>query len=69
MFFSDYGRYPRHKARIERVYMDGSGRMKLKLTKIVAPSSLTLDIVNKRLFWTDYRLDHIESCDYHGRFR
>ncbi|XP_069108702.1 low-density lipoprotein receptor-related protein 2-like isoform X5 [Argopecten irradians] len=69
MFFSDYGRYPRHEARIERAFMDGSSRMKLKLTKVVAPSSITVDIVNKRIFWTDYRLDYIESTDYYGKHR
>lgn len=69
MFFSDYGRKPRHKTRIERAYMDGSKRFLLVNTDIIAPTSITVDAVNKRIFWTDSRLDHIQTVDYGGRFR
>ena len=69
LFFSDYGHQPRHEARIERAYMNGSHRFTLPVTKLVAPSSITLDVVTQRLYWTDYRLDHIGCVDYNGKFR
>lgn len=69
LFFSDYGRKPRHKTRIERAYMDGSKRFLLVNKDIIAPTSITVDAVNKRIFWTDSRLDHIQTVDFSGRFR
>lgn len=69
MFFSDYGTEPRYEPRIERAFMNGSHRYTLPLTKMVAPSGITLDLVTKRVYWTDYRLDHIECVDYDGKYR
>lgn len=69
LFFSDYGRKPRHKTRIERAYMDGSKRFLLVNKDIIAPTSITVDAINKRIFWTDSRLDHIQTVDFSGRFR
>ncbi|XP_076088432.1 low-density lipoprotein receptor-related protein 2-like [Mytilus galloprovincialis] len=68
MFFSDYGSKPHHDARIERAFMNGSHRYTFPIKKVVAPSSITLDLVTKRLYWTDYRLDHIGCVDYDGKF-
>ena len=59
-----------HPPEIGKVNMDGSFRHYIiKNTKIVSPQSLTLDYVNKRLFWTDAHMDHIESIDYNGQYR
>ncbi|KAK3083345.1 hypothetical protein FSP39_020255 [Pinctada imbricata] len=69
LFFSDYGRKPRHDARIERTYMDGSQRMVLVKDGLLAPSSIVLDIINHDVFWTDNRLDYLQRVDYYGKFR
>jgi hypothetical protein len=44
MFYTDYGRKPRLLPRIVRAFMDGSAILDLKLGKILAPSSISLDI-------------------------
>ncbi|XP_076440226.1 low-density lipoprotein receptor-related protein 2-like [Babylonia areolata] len=70
LFFSDMGNSgPGNKPRIERAYMDGKHRVDLKLTKILSPRGLTVDPTNKRLFWVDSHLDHLETVDYNGMNR
>ncbi|KAL3854471.1 hypothetical protein ACJMK2_013739, partial [Sinanodonta woodiana] len=69
LFFSDYGNRPRYMPRIERAFMDGSHRYTLNIEKLMAPSSLALDIINKRVYWIDHKLDHIEVMDYWGQHR
>ena len=51
--------------------MTGKNFKKLVTSDISAPVSLTIDIVTKRIFWTDTHLKRIEYCDYNGtnRFR
>ncbi|RUS81825.1 hypothetical protein EGW08_010417, partial [Elysia chlorotica] len=70
MFFADRGQDgPTMQPRIERVYMDGSHRWNMNLTKILRPQALTVDPVNQRLFWVDSHLDHLETVDYNGMNR
>ncbi|ESO82183.1 hypothetical protein LOTGIDRAFT_170220 [Lottia gigantea] len=67
MFFVDVGRKSkRNSAKIERAFMDGSHRLDLKLNKLLLPVSITVDIINERIFWVDSHLDHIETVNYHG---
>lgn len=65
MFFTDYGSTPR----VERCDMDGQNRTKLVDTKIVFPHGITLDLVNRLVYWADAYLDYIEVVDYEGKNR
>lgn len=65
MFFTDYGSTPR----VERCDMDGQNRTKLVDSKIVFPHGITLDLVNRMVYWADAYLDYIEVVDYEGKNR
>ena len=65
VFFTDYG----HAPKVERCDMDGQNRTKLVDTKIVFPHGVTLDLVNKLVYWADAYLDYIEVVDYEGKNR
>ncbi|CAL1543756.1 unnamed protein product [Lymnaea stagnalis] len=70
LFFADRGlKGPMMKPRIERLFMDGSHRWDLGLNKILHPQGLALDLVNRRVYWVDSHLDHLESVDYNGQNR
>uniref|UniRef100_A0A2C9KAN0 EGF-like domain-containing protein n=1 Tax=Biomphalaria glabrata TaxID=6526 RepID=A0A2C9KAN0_BIOGL len=70
LFFADRGQKgPTMKPRIERVFMDGSHRWDLGLSKMLHPQGLTLDLVNQRVYWVDSQLDHLEGVDYNGQRR
>ena len=49
--------------------MDGQNRTKLVDSKIVFPHGITLDLVNKLVYWADAYLDYIEVVDYEGKNR
>lgn len=65
VFFTDYGSTPR----VERCDMDGQNRTKLVDSKIVFPHGITLDLVNRMVYWADAYLDYIEVVDYEGKNR
>lgn len=65
MFFTDYGQIPK----VERCDMDGQNRTKLVDSKIVFPHGITLDLVNRLVYWADAYLDYIEVVDYEGKNR
>ena len=65
VFFTDYGSTPR----VERCDMDGQNRTKLVDSKIVFPHGITLDLVNRLVYWADAYLDYIEVVDYEGKNR
>ncbi|XP_073976140.1 low-density lipoprotein receptor-related protein megalin isoform X3 [Rhodnius prolixus] len=65
LFWTDWGENPR----IERVGMDGTNRSTIISTKIYWPNGLTLDIVNRRVYFADSKLDFIDFCDYDGSGR
>ncbi|XP_035827354.1 low-density lipoprotein receptor-related protein 2 [Aplysia californica] len=70
LFFADRGhKGPYLKPRIERVFMDGSHRWNMGLTKILQPQAIALDTVNQRIFWVDSHLDHLDTVDYNGQNR
>lgn len=64
-FFTDYGQIPK----VERCDMDGQNRTKLVDSKIVFPHGITLDLVNRLVYWADAYLDYIEVVDYEGKNR
>uniref|UniRef100_A0A8C6XVP1 LDL receptor related protein 1B n=1 Tax=Naja naja TaxID=35670 RepID=A0A8C6XVP1_NAJNA len=64
-FFTDYG----NVAKIERCDMDGMNRTRIVISKIEQPTALTLDLVNKYVYWVDDYLDFIGVVDYQGHNR
>jgi len=49
--------------------MDGSNRLTLVSSDIKWPNGLTLDLVQRRVYWVDGKLNHIGSVDFDGRNR
>lgn len=49
--------------------MDGQNRTKLVDSKIVFPHGITLDLVNRLVYWADAYLDYVEVVDYEGKNR
>lgn len=49
--------------------MDSQNRTKLVDSKIVFPHGITLDLVNRLVYWADAYLDYIEVVDYEGKNR
>ena len=71
LFFTDAGNSGNklQPPKIERAFMDGTGRHVIVTEKLIEPIAITLDIVKKRVFWIDRKYDHLESCDYYGAKR
>jgi len=65
MYWSDWGK----DARIERAGLDGSHRQIIVHMNIKWPNGLTLDLVRRRLYWVDAKLNHISSVNYDGSER
>jgi len=65
LFWADRGRSPK----IERVHLDGSNRRVLVNETIFFTTGLTLDYLEKKVYWCDSRLDTIERMDYDGKNR
>ena len=55
LFYSDWG-----QAHIGRINLDGSNFMKIIGTDTAGPLGLTVDIITKRIFWIDRRLQRVE---------
>lgn len=49
--------------------MDGEYRHKIVFENLGWPNGLTTDKYEKRIYWTDAQLKHIESSDYNGNHR
>ena len=65
LFFTDW-RYP---AFIGRVNTDGKNFTKIISEDIGTPIGLSIDIVTKRIWWTDTHLKRIEFSNYDGQNR
>jgi sugar lactone lactonase YvrE len=65
MFWTDWGTEPK----IERAGMDGSHRQTIVSYEVKWPNGLTLDLVKKRVYWVDAKLNVISSCNYDGSER
>ena len=57
------------RPRLERAQLDGLGRKELVTTDIVYPQAVAVDLPNRKVFWVDAYLDHIQQCDYEGKRR
>nr|BAN20688.1 low-density lipoprotein receptor [Riptortus pedestris] len=65
MFWSDWGKTPR----IERAGLDGSHRITIVSYDVEWPNGLALDLVKRRLYWIDAKLDMVFSANYDGSGR
>ncbi|XP_045777367.1 low-density lipoprotein receptor isoform X7 [Maniola jurtina] len=65
MYWTDWGQVPK----IERAGMDGSHRQTIVSYDVKWPNGLTLDLVRKRVYWVDAKLNTISSCNYDGTAR
>ncbi|XP_037924736.1 very low-density lipoprotein receptor-like isoform X2 [Hermetia illucens] len=65
MYWSDWGATPK----IERAGMDGTHRQAIVTYDVKWPNGLTLDLVLKRVYWVDAKLNTISSCNYDGSQR
>ncbi|XP_015585106.1 very low-density lipoprotein receptor isoform X2 [Cephus cinctus] len=65
MFWTDWG----NDARIERAGMDGTHRSVIVGTEVKWPNGLTLDLIGKKVYWVDGKLNIIASCNYDGSGR
>ncbi|XP_021367233.1 low-density lipoprotein receptor-related protein 2-like [Mizuhopecten yessoensis] len=65
LFVADYGSI---SSSIDSVWMDGTNRKNLVTDsdELVAPTGLTLDYANKKVYWVDNYNDDIHSCDLDG---
>lgn len=71
LFYTDAGNWNNklQGPKIERAFMDGTGRHVIVSDKLLEPQALALDTIKKRIFWIDLKYDHLESCDYFGTRR
>lgn len=65
VFWSDWG----PNAKIERAYMDGSGRKSITTEGIYWPNGLCLDFASEKIYWADAKHHVIENCRYDGSDR
>ncbi|XP_012225326.1 very low-density lipoprotein receptor-like isoform X2 [Linepithema humile] len=65
MFWTDWS----DEARIERAGMDGTHRSVIVGNDVKWPNGLTLDLIGKRVYWVDAKLNIIGSCNYDGTGR
>ena len=49
--------------------MDGTNVLDLKLGNIGNPAGLTVDAILRRIYWTDFNLDVMQTADYNGLHR
>ena len=65
MYWTDWGSEPK----IERAGMDGSHRQVIVSYEMKWPNGLTLDLVLKKIYWADAKMNTISSCNFDGTNR
>ena len=65
MFWTDWGEVPK----IERAYLDGTFRETLVNESLAWPNGLALDLVYRKMYWADAKLDRIEMANMDGSNR
>ena len=65
MFFSDNGPNPR----IEKAFLDGQDREVIVFVGLVRVISLSVDVLNKKLYWIDNGKHTLEVSNYDGSSR
>lgn len=56
-------------AKIERAFMDGSGRKIIATDGVFWPNGLAIDYPAGKIYWADAKHHVIESCQYDGTNR
>lgn len=54
---------------IVRIGLDGSNRKNLITDKLHWPNGVAIDQISNRIYWSDAKLDILESADIHGNDR
>ncbi|VVD03450.1 unnamed protein product, partial [Leptidea sinapis] len=65
LYWSDWGEHPS----IERAALDGTQRKMIVDHDLGFPNGLTIDYVERRLYWTDALKDRIDTSDLNGQHR
>ncbi|KAK4316707.1 hypothetical protein Pmani_012155 [Petrolisthes manimaculis] len=65
MFWTDWGQ----EAKIERAGMNGKAREVIVSRDIRWPNALTLDLVLRKIYWSDSKFHTVYSCDFDGSNR
>lgn len=65
MFYSDWGSTPL----IEKAGLDGTLRTVIVSQDVHWPNGLALDLLKRRLYWIDAKIETIFSCNYDGGAR
>ena len=64
MFWTDWVQTPSPiNAKIEKAFMNGSGREELVSQHLLWPNGLSIDYIHNKLYWCDAYTDRIESID------
>jgi low density lipoprotein-related protein 2 len=62
LYWTDYGQFPK----IERAFLDGTGRKPIVTTSISTPRDITIDHATNDVYWVDSVIDSIQSVNYLG---
>lgn len=62
MYWTDYGQFPK----IERAFLDGTGRKPIVTDGISTPRDITIDHATNDVYWVDSMVDSIQSVNYLG---
>jgi len=65
LFYTDWGNNPV----VMRAGMDGSQKQAVVSDDIVWPNGVTVDVVMRRIFWSDAKLNKLESANFDGSDR
>jgi len=66
LFWSDWGQ---EMGKIERSQMDGYERASILSENIGCPNALTIDVKEERIYWTDVKMNSVESAKIDGGSR
>jgi Low-density lipoprotein receptor repeat class B. len=69
MFWTDWVSSTSQKGKIEQAWMDGTNRKSLIESHLQWPNGLSIDYVEKKLYWCDAFLDKIERAGLDGSKR
>lgn len=69
MFWTDWVSSTSQKGKIEQAWMDGTNRKSLIESHLQWPNGLSIDYVEKKLYWCDAFLDKIERAGLDGSNR
>ncbi|XP_069676734.1 low-density lipoprotein receptor-related protein 1 isoform X1 [Periplaneta americana] len=69
MYWTDWASSASQRGKIEQAWMDGTHRISLIESQLQWPNGLSIDYVDKKLYWCDAFLDKIERASLDGSNR